>query len=197
MQALICLAIFLMAGCVTFPRDPVIKPAENPTQYCVRVNFERFREGPITREIEAYPLDSKAIAMYRIGLRKFGVETECANPVGSFSIRYTLTNGMKIPSFDLLWYIGSVFTAGIVPYWGEVNVNTTYSISHEGEIKSSAEYEQPIKQWFAIFYWGEEISQREEARKVYDMPNYWDTIIVAKTAEIILKEIATEEKDKI
>ncbi|HWU43506.1 MAG TPA: hypothetical protein VN132_08710, partial [Bdellovibrio sp.] len=186
-----------LAGCISIPRDQMAVPKEI-APLCVAVEFDRFREGPVSREIEAFPMEPAVVANYRASLRKFGIETECSNPIDKFSFRYVVKGGMKIPSFDLLLYTASIFTLGIIPYKSDMVVEMTYQHQLKGEVtnKENTNYLVPVTQWISIFTIPKEISQKKEARDVYNISNYWDAIIVAKTAEIIFNELKSNNSDQ-
>ncbi|MDG0816460.1 hypothetical protein [Bdellovibrio svalbardensis] len=193
MQKIVAIVMMIVVGgCVSIPKESVLKPTSNPTKYCVAVDFDRLREGPVSREIEPLPMDPTLVAMYRKGLRKFGIETECSNPSDSFRFTYIVKGGAKIPSFEMVMYMVSIVTLGIVPAKADMIVDMTYHHERAGRNVGSVNYLVPVTQWMSIFTIPKEISQNKEAREVYDISNYWDSIIVAKTASAILGELEIE-----
>ncbi|WP_413578576.1 hypothetical protein ACLVWU_08565 [Bdellovibrio sp. HCB290] len=184
-KLLVSVLLFMVAGCVTLPRNEVIKPPPVVNTVCVEVKLNRFREGPISREIEKFPLEKGVEASYRQSLKKFGIETECGNPVTRFEFDYTIRGGMKIPSFDLLLTSVTVLTAGIIPSYSEMIVDLSYTRDNA----KSVNYLVQADQWISLFLIPKESKQQRESRNVYGVSNYWDAMIVGKTAEIILKEL--------
>jgi len=77
-------------------------------------------------------------------------------------------------------------------------VEMTYQHQLKGEVtnKENTNYLVPVTQWISIFTIPKEISQKKEARDVYNISNYWDAIIVAKTAEIIFNELKSNNSDQ-
>lgn len=183
----ILIALFLV-GCASFPTDRIFQPKSEIDYKCVHVSLKRFREGRVTSKIEDFPVTKLEELKYRKSLRAFGLETDCENPIGVFEFTYTLHGGIRLPSVDLIGALLSFFSMGIIPSKSDLVVEISYTRNGSSNVRS-ATYLLGVTQWRSIFLIPKEVEQERVARNIYGVDNYLDAIVMAKTAELVFKEI--------
>lgn len=191
MQKVVCAILISVTflGCVSIPKEDLYRPNLNMGLKCVHVEFKRLREGPVTRRVEEFSINKFEEVKFRRSLKVLGLETECESPLGVFEFTYVLRGGIKLPSVELAASLLTFLSMGLFPSKSDVIVEVSY-IRKDSSNRKSINYLVAIEQWRSIFLITKEISQNKESRELYGIDNYFDSIVMAKTADLILKEIA-------
>lgn len=184
MRSILSLVVLslLLSGCVIYPKHQIEKPSEKVrAPICVDIVFERYRDAFWSMGMSDFPIEPFELEFYRNGLAKFGVNTNCINPLRSYRVKMNIHSGLRASAPRTYWGLFSMATFMIVP----VTYDVSYDLELSRESTLISKQTRDLVQWGWVFMSYESAKQESEYGKEFGVRDVGFASIIADVARMI------------